>query len=177
MADRAPIPATPRPGFHHPDVPAAVGGVLGAPVAVRYVAGFALDADRRFALLVRKNKPAWQAGRLNGVGGRIEPHDATAMDAMHREWAEEVSPDVEVTWRELLTLRSGDVEIVFFVGAADRAQLAARDQTRNDIGEVLEFHALTEVTSAGALPNLSWLLPLAAYTHDTYRPFALTETA
>ena len=39
----------------------------------RMVVGFAFTEDRRSVILIRKNRPEWQAGRLNGVGGHIEP--------------------------------------------------------------------------------------------------------
>ena len=36
-----------------------------------------------------KRRPAWQAGRWNGVGGKVEPGE-DIHTAMHREAAEEI---------------------------------------------------------------------------------------
>jgi len=55
----------------------------------RYVVGFAFSPDYSWVLLLREAKPPWQAGRLNGVGGKIEAGE-TAQQAMAREFAEEV---------------------------------------------------------------------------------------
>ena len=38
----------------------------------RYVVGFAFSADMSRVLLIRKNRPLWMAGKLNGIGGRAE---------------------------------------------------------------------------------------------------------
>ncbi len=53
-----------------------------------YVLGFVFDLDYKHVLLVRKNRPFWQKGFLNGVGGHIEG-DESAYEAMCRECLEE----------------------------------------------------------------------------------------
>lgn len=52
----------------------------------KYVIGFAFVGDD--VLLIKKTKPAWQAGRYNGVGGKIEASELP-LNAMHREFMEE----------------------------------------------------------------------------------------
>lgn len=37
-----------------------------------YVLGFMFDRVGAGVALLRKTKPEWQAGRLNGVGGKVE---------------------------------------------------------------------------------------------------------
>lgn len=54
----------------------------------RFVVGFAFNENTDFVLLVRKLRPEWQKGCLNGIGGRIE-NDETSLDAMNRECKEE----------------------------------------------------------------------------------------
>jgi 8-oxo-dGTP diphosphatase len=53
----------------------------------KYVLGFAFDKSDN-VILVRKQKPKWQKGLLNGVGGKIEIGE-TSSDAMFREFREE----------------------------------------------------------------------------------------
>jgi 8-oxo-dGTP diphosphatase len=53
-----------------------------------YVLGFAFDHSGTRVLLIQKKRPAFQAGRWNGVGGKIEPGEAP-VEAMVREFAEE----------------------------------------------------------------------------------------
>ena len=47
-----------------------------------YVVGFMFSEE------ILKNKPDWQAGRLNGVGGKVEPNEYPDQ-AMVREFEEE----------------------------------------------------------------------------------------
>lgn len=57
--------------------------------AVEYVLGFAFTPSRGGVLGIKKTRPVWQAGRVNGVGGKIEPDDWCIEDAMTREFLEE----------------------------------------------------------------------------------------
>lgn len=64
-----------------------------------YVVGFAFDQFDAVAL-IHKVKPAWQAGKWNGVGGMIEPTDPTAAYAMAREFHEETGQGIVAErWR------------------------------------------------------------------------------
>lgn len=54
---------------------------------IQYVLGFAFDDLGRVAL-IRKNKPEWQRGLLNGIGGKVESTESIAI-AMKREFYEE----------------------------------------------------------------------------------------
>jgi 8-oxo-dGTP diphosphatase len=58
---------------------------------MRYmVLGFAIDERTKQVLLIRKNRPEWQAGKLNGIGGHLEACDRnSSRDAMVREFKEE----------------------------------------------------------------------------------------
>jgi len=53
----------------------------------QYVAGFLFDETLENVVLIRKNRPKWQAGKLNGVGGHVEARE-TSIETMHREFKE-----------------------------------------------------------------------------------------
>ncbi len=53
-----------------------------------YVVAFLFNQDMNKVWLIRKQKPEWQKGCLNGIGGKIEEGE-TAMAAMIRELKEE----------------------------------------------------------------------------------------
>ena len=53
-----------------------------------YVVGFAFSSDKSQVVLIRKNRPAWQAGKLNGVGGKFEDGE-DGLACMVREFHEE----------------------------------------------------------------------------------------
>lgn len=53
-----------------------------------YVLGFLISMDRTKVILVKKSKPHWQKGKLNGIGGKVEDGESFE-DAMKREFFEE----------------------------------------------------------------------------------------
>lgn len=59
-----------------------------------YVLGFMYDESRDLVLLMKKERPAWQAGYLNGVGGKQEEKEIPR-EAMRREFLEETGIDYE----------------------------------------------------------------------------------
>lgn len=71
----------------------------------KYVLGFAFDDLDRVAL-IQKERPAWQAGKLNGVGGRIEGREEV-LDAMVREFHEETGV-VLPNWDVVGVMRGAD---------------------------------------------------------------------
>ena len=141
-----------------------------------YVAGFAFDGTGEHVLLVRKTHPTWQAGKLNGIGGKIEPGETPAV-AMVREFAEEAAIDTdEASWRLVVTLHSGEHTIWFFAATLPLAVLRAAAGHFNDTGEPIGLWPVRALPGQAAIPNLSWLVPLAAYRHDTYEPITVIET-
>ena len=54
--------------------------------------------DKQFVALIRKNRPEWQAGKLNGIGGKIEDGEHPRY-AMVREFREETGVETnEEDW-------------------------------------------------------------------------------
>jgi len=69
-----------------------------------YVLGFVFNKSRTKVALIKKNRPEWQAGKLNGIGGKIEENEA-CVDAMSREFLEETGYFIERNeWRHVLTM-------------------------------------------------------------------------
>ena len=116
-----------------------------------YVCGFLFSADRGRVLLIRKRRPAWQAGKLNGVGGKIEPGE-TPPQAMRREFREEAELDV-AEWQEVLTLTGPDWRGHFFRAFGDI------DAARAITDERLEIHPVAQLPP-DTIPNLRWMIPM-----------------
>lgn len=130
-----------------------------------YVCGFMKDNDGNVAL-VRKLKPKWQAGSLNGIGGAIEMFEAP-IDAMRREWQEETGHE-QRDWEQFAKLMvTGGSIIYFFKASVDTLPLFP---SHNDIGEALEvfpYDVAIRTPTGGMIQNLKWLLPLAFEDHGT----------
>lgn len=63
-----------------------------------YCLGFLFSEDKRRIVLMRKLKPEFQKGRLNGVGGKVGPKE-TPTQAMVREFNEETGLEtIERDW-------------------------------------------------------------------------------
>jgi 8-oxo-dGTP diphosphatase len=119
-----------------------------------YVCGFLFSDSREHVLLIRKRRPTWQAGKLNGVGGKIESFDASPGHAMAREFREEAGLDLAPqNWQEILTLTAPDWHTHFYRAIGDVH--AARAMTDEQL-EVHDVHALPRET----IPNLHWMIPL-----------------
>ena len=79
-----------------------------------YVIGFMFTNDWKDVLLIRKNRPAWQAGKLNGVGGHIEPGEEP-IQAMVREFKEETGlTTTNKDWTQMLIVTNQDYQIYVF---------------------------------------------------------------
>ena len=117
-----------------------------------YVCGLLFSVDRTRVLLIRKRRPAWQAGRLNGVGGKVEPGE-TVRNAMRREFREEAGLDI-AEWREVVVLTGPDWRGHFFRAFGDVGAAGAVTD------ELLEVHPVVSLPP-DVIPNLRWIIPLA----------------
>jgi 8-oxo-dGTP diphosphatase len=134
----------------------------------QYVVGFLHDGQS--VVMVRKNRPEWQAGKLNGVGGRIEDGERS-YDAMVREFHEETGCKI-FGWRYFLTLESGE-HLIDFYAKKEPSYILDLVQTVED--EEILVKSLDNILADEYIPNLSWIIPLAMYTHDEYEPLWIRE--
>ena len=118
-----------------------------------YVLALLFTPDRRQVALVRKTRPAWQAGRVNALGGKLHAGESS-VDAARRETREEAGVDV-AAWEEFLVWEDAQYRMhacrAFDPAAA--AVYTAEDQ------EVFLADALA--LPATVIDNLRWLVPLA----------------
>lgn len=124
----------------------------------KYVVGFMFDDLGERVLLIRKNRPDWQAGKANGVGGKIEEGEMP-LAAMTREFEEETGVKTDTTMWDCFALMSGfdfhDFEIYFFRAFNTELIFDAITVTDEVIGRFW-VAALPE-----HVPNLRWLIPMA----------------
>lgn len=123
----------------------------------RYVCGFYFSTDGDEVVLADKKRPAWQAGRLNGVGGRIEEGE-TPLEAMRREFLEETGLEVE-DWDDFCLHKdtAGTFEVFFFRAFGNDVH---RCETTTD--EEIDCYPVGSLERDYCLvPTVRWLVPMA----------------
>lgn len=79
----------------------------------QYVLGLAFSEDKEEILLIKKEKPKWQRGLYNGIGGKIERYDDNPIDAMVREFKEECGIETSKDDWDQIGLMAGSFGKVF----------------------------------------------------------------
>ena len=113
-----------------------------------------------YVALIRKNRPAWQAGKLNGIGGHIEPGEFP-IDAMIREFYEETGAKTKMsTWAYVMTLRFPYAELEVFA-AKDGCILSAVKSVTDE--SVFKFYLAGQNWSPDEMvENVHAMITLAA---------------
>jgi len=127
-----------------------------------YVVGFMFNQLMSNVVLIRKQKPAWQLGALNGVGGKVKGGECE-LNAMIREFEEEAGVHYE-DWRKFAVITDNVNFSVSFYTAADckafkdaktvetETIVKSNIRGRGDIGFCID---------GSCIYNLNWLIPLA----------------
>ncbi len=102
---------------------------------------------------MRRTRPAWQAGRVNALGGRLQPGES-AVAAARREVREECGVDV-AEWREVLVWEDAEYVMHVMRGVSELA-LEARTIEDQEV-----FLADVRALPDNVIDNLRWLVPLA----------------
>lgn len=125
--------------------------------------GFVFSDDMSHVLLLRKARPEWQAGRLNGIGSHCEREDVTFADTMRRECLEEVGLDIpKGGWRQVGEMYGRDWMVVVFCAIAPLETLeaaAASTADKDERAEVVPVGAIWALEKV--IGNVRWLVPMA----------------
>jgi len=105
-------------------------------VKTGYVVGLAFNRAATHITLIRKNRPDWMAGQLNGSGGKIE-FGETGPQAMEREFLEETGVIIPAAAWQLCALREDELARVEIYRCFDDAIMQARTMT----DETVEVYA------------------------------------
>jgi len=126
----------------------------------KYVVGFLFSYTLEYVALIRKQKPEWQAGLLNGIGGKIEPGEKPEA-AMEREFKEETGCHHNA-WRKFCVMSGNnndgsEFELFCFWKRGDLTRLKSMEV------EKVEIHPVGAILLGyqATIPNPKWLIPLA----------------
>lgn len=144
----------------------------GGPVSrVDYVVGFYFNEDLSKVALLRKTKPDWQKGLLNGPGGKKKASEDPA-EAMYREMVEETGAHVLV-WKYVGVLSPEANVKVFYFAAKGKQQM----QSMPD--EPVDWYSVDKLMDLPVVPNLVWLIPMARlkFVNPAWREIGTFVTA
>lgn len=128
--------------------------------------------DLQVVALIRKLKPSWQKGKLNGIGGKVEEGEHPS-EAMAREFLEETGHSTCPTqWSHYCMMLGkndgGDepFQVDFFAcRTPDIGLLKSMEE------ETIEVHTVYSLGGSLAMvENLSWLVALAVDHLQDGRP-------
>jgi 8-oxo-dGTP diphosphatase len=128
----------------------------------KYVVGFMFDESMMNVALIRKQKPQWQAGLLNGIGGKVEENELPSK-AMVREFNEEAGLLTFVaTWINFCSMSGtnndgGQFEIEFFYNTGQPHRLTSMEAEQIEVVPTCDVASGREM----CLGNVPWLVALA----------------
>ena len=133
---------------------------------IKYCLGFVFNQKETDVLLIEKQKPDWQKGLLNGIGGKVEKTETSRM-AIVREFHEETGLIVDLEeWRYVVTIGDDDWECDVFTTKSDAIFEAKTMETE----EVLCIE-LGRLESYGIIDNLFWLIEMCRDMNINYKIF------
>lgn len=119
-----------------------------------YVLGLLFSDDG--VVLIRKDHPPRQRGRLNGIGGRVRD-DESPDAAMTREFEEEAGLTVP-RWLRFCVLDLPHVRVYCYRAVyATQANLRGRPEET----ELASWYSLRALENSTLIPDLRWLIPMA----------------
>ena len=139
---------------------------------MKYSLGFIFDQARDHVLLIQKMRPAWQRGKLNGIGGKVEEGEAF-LQAMIRECWEETGISTEardLEWQHFATLMGEDYHMEVFALFSQTVFYALQ---RTD--EPLQILPHRNLPESRIMPNLPVLISLALDESGITKPVLLHD--
>jgi len=125
---------------------------------INYVAGFMFSPDMENVVLIEKNKPEWQKGKYNAIGGKVEPGEQP-INAMVREFQEETTCSTqESDWKPLCKIGTHEYAVHFFYCTSEKwSDCISAEEEEVFTLPVLDLHVVRHYL----IENLLWLIPLA----------------
>ncbi len=120
---------------------------------MEYVLGFLFSSNGSHVALIQKNHPEWQAGKWNGIGGKMKESDLSKQAAMIREFKEEAGLSIK-SWVFCLILHAAGHQVYIFRAFDDRV---AKVTTKEE--ETVRLFPMGYLPELMVL-NSRWMIPL-----------------
>ncbi len=125
-----------------------------------YIIGFAYSKDKSKLALIKKNRPAWQEGLFNGIGGKLERFDPSPADGITREFSEETGVFIPAkNWKNFGLLMGPDYEITLFKTFTDDIF-----NVKSVTDEIVHIFDTNAIPFAECISNLAWIIPMSLET-------------
>lgn len=121
-------------------------------MTIQLVLGFLFSEDLKTVVLLEKLKPVDQTGKLNGLGGKVEPGEFPEQ-AMRREFLEEGGLDIP-DWREFARVTDTDRFNMHVYCAVGNVLMAQTMEAEKVSVVPVEAVLLGEAHTVGNLPFL-----------------------
>lgn len=123
---------------------------------IRYVLGFLFSRERdRQVVLIQKERPTAQAGRLNGLGGVLAP-GLEPQEAMQLKATEQIGVEVR-RWMQYAVIAGHGWECLCFYAFAQAEQFETARTCTDEAVSKVRVDALPD----NVLSDVRWLIPLA----------------
>lgn len=125
------------------------------------VLGFLFCPQGESVALIFKQRPSWQKGLLNGIGGHVEVGE-TPIQAMTREFSEETGARVD-SWKKYAVMKGANWVVHVFKAFSN---------------DVFNVKSITDEQVIICNPrdikfdmvsNLDWLIPMALDVYDNFQ--------
>lgn len=136
----------------------------------KYVLGFMFDHTLSRVVLIRKSRPLWQAGKLNGVGGHIEDGESKE-NAMVREYLEETGvTTIEKEWIYYCSMVGKDFTVECFCGLGNVDLVGTKSDEKVSVFYTSELPPWRD----DMIENLGWLIASAIDRLEDGKPSFIT---
>lgn len=128
----------------------------------QYTLGAFFRSEYSEVLLIDKNTPAWQAGKKNLPGGKID-FSETALESISREFIEEtgyVVPQSE--WVYAGRIIAGKAYTVDIFAAYYNSNMFVQPDYKEG---TVSWNFVSSLFVLNVLPNLRWMIPFCADLH------------
>ena len=123
-----------------------------------FVLGFLFNIDCTKVILIRKEKPYWQKGFYNGVGGKVQEGELP-IEAIRREFREETVLDI-FYWKYFGYINDSGNKISLFTSLIPTESFV-KESVVNKTEEIVTEVFLDNIKNIPIVYNLHWLIPMA----------------